>query len=69
MREFGITEKVDFIFDEQMRLSDQVQSIYAEVLNKMEPSLAEFMGGRPIYGDDRNLLPLQAADLLAWHIR
>jgi hypothetical protein len=64
-----ISEKIDFIFDEQLRLSDTVQSIYTRVLAAMPDSMRSRIGGRPIHGSDRKFLPLQAADLFAWHIR
>jgi hypothetical protein len=69
MRHFQVTEKVDFIFDEQLRLSDKIQAEYSTVVAGMPPTLRSLMGGRPVHGSDKKFLPLQAADLLAWHIR
>lgn len=69
MRELKIDDKVDFIFDEQFKQSDVVQSGYSELVQIMEPTLLAHLGGRPIHRDDKQFLPLQAADLLAWHIR
>jgi hypothetical protein len=66
----GITDQVDFIFDEQLRLSDDVQAawgLFSQLAMKSE--LAPLLGSRPVHGDDKKFLPLQAADLLAWHIR
>ena len=70
MRRCGITDKVDFIFDEQLRLSDDVQAVYGWFAQQiMRSELGPLLGGRPTHGDDKKYLPLQAADLLAWHIR
>jgi hypothetical protein len=69
MRANGIEEPVEFIFDEQPHLSDSVQGVWSTVLAGMDPSYRALIGGRPIHGDDKKYLPLQAADLLAWHIR
>jgi len=64
-----IEDQVDFIFDEQLHLSDKVQSTYSTVLANMPQKLRSLVGGRPIHGSDKKYLPLQASDLLAWHIR
>jgi hypothetical protein len=31
--------------------------------------LKEYIGARPIFRDEIKVLPLQAADMLAWHVR
>jgi Protein of unknown function (DUF3800) len=69
MRHFNIEDKIGFIFDEQLHLSDSVQAVYGTVLNNMPSDLRNLIGGRPIHGDDRKYLPLQAADMAAWLIR
>ena len=70
MKSSEITEPVDFIFDEQLRLSDDVQALYGYFKRRlMYGDLAPLLGARPIHGSDEKFLPLQAADLLAWHIR
>jgi hypothetical protein len=58
-------DKVEWIFDEE------VQTIYREVLNwwlaqKAEPPLylSRRMGNHPIMGNDKEVMPLQAADLI-----
>jgi hypothetical protein len=65
----GVRDTIDFIFDEQLHLSDAVQAIYGTVIANLSADLSVLVGGRPIHGTDRKYLPLQAADLLAWHIR
>jgi methionine aminopeptidase len=34
-----------------------------------DPAIAAVMGSTPVFRDDKKMLPLQAADLLAWHLR
>ena len=34
-----------------------------------DPEVAELLGATPQFRDDKELLPLQAADMLAWWIR
>jgi len=60
-------DKVEWIFDEE------VQTIYREALNwwlaqKAEPPLylSRRMGNHPIMRNDKEVMPLQAADLMAW---
>lgn len=69
----GIDSPCDFIFDEQLGFSDEVHRRwpqFKEILEKSTNSdLKNFVGSRPIYRDEKEFLPLQAADLYAWQIR
>jgi hypothetical protein len=65
----GLSEPVDFIFDEQMGKSDLVQKGYQGFVKFAPDSVKQLLGTRPIYGDDKQVLPLQAADLVAWITR
>jgi hypothetical protein len=64
-----IAEKIDFIFDEQFGQSDQVQTTYSAMVEFAPPRVKHLLGSRPIHRSELECLPLQAADLLAWHIR
>jgi hypothetical protein len=66
--ENGIFEKVDFIFDEQMGQSDKVQANFSLFHQLAPPMIKELFGQRPSHADDIAVKPLQAADMLAWHI-
>jgi hypothetical protein len=35
----------------------------------MRPQLQRMFGRKPVFGHDKNLLPLKAADIYAWQIR
>jgi hypothetical protein len=65
----GINEQIDFIFDEQNEESDFLQSIFTNIVAMAPPEMKEWFGNRPIHADDKKVLPLQAADLLAGSLR
>jgi hypothetical protein len=64
-----INEPIDFIFDTQLHQSDVVQSAYNEFLRYAPDQYKALIGACPRHEDDNVFLPLQAADMLAWHIR
>lgn len=69
--------RIDFIFDNQgvtgARASVAWENLKQNVLPKLEmngvPNVLPFLGSPPIYRDEKEFLPLQAADLYAWHVR
>ena len=67
-REMGIDEPVDFIFDEfsQKQFIRDGWEVFA---SSREPELAPLVGRKPRFECDDEFLPLQAADMLAWHAR
>jgi len=65
----GLKEKVSFIFDEQFKQSDIVQGAWSVYYEQAPEEYKELFGDRPVHKKDTDVLPLQAADLLAWHIR
>jgi hypothetical protein len=64
----GLDGPVDLIFDEQGNVGTNA-AIWYEVIKQMIPGLAGNLGGQPIFRKDEDMIPLQAADLLAWHVR
>lgn len=67
--ENGMDEPIDFIFDEQHGESDYLQSIFTRIKEMAPPEIQRRFGSRPIHADDKKVLPLQAADILAWSLR
>ena len=65
--ELGILEPVDFIFDEQSE-KGRVLKAWGLIKSSSAPEFAELMGEIPVYGNDKDMMPLQAADLYAWWI-
>jgi len=64
-----VNEPVDFIFDKQLHQSDVVKSAYNLFLHHTPDQYRALIGACPRHEDDKKALPLQAADMLAWHIR
>jgi hypothetical protein len=60
---------VDFVFDEQGGLGDDAALMYRWLKESEPPEIQKLLGSTPIFRDDKLMLPLQAADMLAWHIR
>jgi Protein of unknown function (DUF3800) len=60
---------VEFIFDDQGSMGDDAALFYQEMKKNLAPDLRAVLGNTPIFRDEKNLLPLQAADMLAWHVR
>ena len=68
---------VEFIFDQQGKIGDEAQSslnqIYHEMINTHIPNSAiqyrDIIKSSPTFRDDKEVVPLQAADLYAWSIR
>lgn len=67
--EVGLDEKMDFIFDEQRSESDFLELHWPKILSAMPDEIKRRIGGRPIHADDKEIIPLQAADILAWYLR
>jgi hypothetical protein len=67
--DMGITAPVNYVFDEQGVLGEDAVIWYQHIKSWQKPELAELMGGTPGFENDKVVLPLQAADMLAWHVR
>ena len=65
-----LREPIDFIFDEQQgRERREAERGYTLFRSKTPLEYRPLIGKAPIFRDDKQFLPLQAADLLAWHTR
>lgn len=60
---------LDFVFDEQGGLGTDAVLWYDWLKDGEEAEIAALMGDRPIFGNDKSMVALQAADMLAWHLR
>ncbi len=65
----GIDLPVDFVFDEKGGLGDEAAFFYRYIKDLQVPEIQPLLGSTPIFRDDKKVLPLQAADMLAWHVR
>lgn len=64
----GITDKIDFLFDEQNAHFDVPNDAFRK-LWKTSPALMKCVAGSPRSAVDDEVLPLQAAEWLVWQIR
>jgi hypothetical protein len=64
-RHSGSTEPTNFIFDQQDAMETKAIRLY----HRLKERLPLWQFGRVAYYSDREMLPLQAADLIAWQIR
>jgi hypothetical protein len=60
---------VDFIFDEHGSTGRDALLWYDYIRTSGSESYRKLLGGTPQFRDDKDILPLQAADMLAWHLR
>lgn len=61
-------EKVQFIFDDNSS-KVLVRKIWDEYMGNRPPEIRELYANEPRFENDREFLPLQAADLWAWWVR
>ena len=65
----GVKLPIDFIFDEQDGVSADMVLFFEWMTNQLPKKARKLIAGTPIFRNDRDFLPLQAADMLAWHLR
>ena len=58
---------VDFIFDKTTQSTGTLA--FYEYVKEQFPELSKILGSTPIFRDDEAVVPLQAADMLAWCLR
>lgn len=58
--------KVDFTFDENPKLKSLIDRWYGIVMSELPAWAAGLISNNPIFRDDKQFLPLQAADSHAW---
>ena len=64
-----LSEKVDFYFDDQIGEKKSIIASWDDYVRTRLPEHKQFYGATPRFEDDRDFLPLQAADLWAWWVR
>ena len=60
---------VEFIFDDQGPGGMQCLQWFGNLKARLQEPYRTVLSNTPQFKDDRDLVPLQAADMLAWHIR
>jgi hypothetical protein len=65
----GTKGKIEFIFDNQDGVDDDVDLFFEDMMEGISRKARRWIAGKPLFRSDRDFVGLQAADLLAWHIR
>lgn len=60
---------IDFIFDQQDGVSADISLAFDEMIKSLPRKARRLISGTPVFKNDKLVLPLQAADMLAGHIR
>jgi hypothetical protein len=60
--------KVDFYFDDRME-EGFITAIWDDYMASRPEEIKRCYGAKPVFGNDQQYLPLQAADLWAWWVR
>jgi hypothetical protein len=60
---------IDFIFDEQENIGEEAKFWYKQIRDMQPKAVKDLLSIEPLFRNDKNVMPLQAADMLAWHIR
>ncbi len=69
-REPGLLQvSIDFIFDEQEGTGRNACDLYQAIRMQQDKKVRDVLSAEPIFRDDKLVMPLQAADMLAWHVR
>ena len=66
--QMGLKMKCDVIFDDHPGLAAKILPAF-DLYGLGPESWRQWISGPPSFKDDKEVLPLQAADLLAWHLR
>jgi hypothetical protein len=65
----GWQHKVKFIFDKQNGVEDDIALFFDHMKTHIPREARKLIYGQPSFEDDKTFTPLQAADMLAWHLR
>jgi hypothetical protein len=68
LADFGF-QSVEFVFDNQGAAGAQCITWYYQLRERLEEPHRTVITNTPQFKNDRDVNPLQAADMLAWHIR
>jgi hypothetical protein len=69
MEKIGMEGTADFVFDEQGKVGQECASFYPEIKERVAGRVRIRLGSAPIFRDDKDILPIKAADFFAWQIR
>lgn len=65
----GAKERVDFVFDDQAKIGRISVKWHDYVRELLPPDARHILTSTPSFQHDTEVLPLKAADMMAWHMR
>ena len=68
-REMGFLTPVDYVFDDKGNIGEEALLWYFATKETSAPEISSLMGSTPVFRTDEDVLPLQAADMVAWRNR
>lgn len=69
MDRLNLDGTVDWIFDDQGKIGTEAVAWYDLIKARAAPEVTCRLGSTPIFRHDDDVLPIKAADMLAWQIR
>lgn len=63
-----LDEKIDFYFDNHVEVA-AIDAMWSNYLKERPDEVRQYYGANPVFRDDKEFLPLQAADFWAWWVR
>ena len=67
--DYSQIEPADFIFDDQNGTGRLVRDWWPIFRERANPSIGALLDVEPLFRSEKDVLPLQAADLFAWYAR
>lgn len=69
--ESPVRAPIQFVFDEQQGVDADVEMFFTEMMKALPVDIQSLVDGLPMFKSEKEYqyAPLQAADLLAWHLR
>ncbi len=69
MKQRGLRDKVRFVFDDQSKLGEHVKPELPKMMKYWTADERDRASTAVTFADDKVVLPLQAADMIAWHMQ
>lgn len=69
MEQAKLTGTVDWVFDDQGPVGNEALNWYDFIKDNIGDEVKKYLGAKPIFRHDSDVLPLKAADIFAWQIR
>lgn len=60
---------IEFIFDQQNGVESDIDQFFDLFMKHLPNATRKLISHRPVFKDEKLYTPLQAADMLAWHLR